>query len=203
MPARAADRRTGGAAVAGGLLLAASVAAELVHPVQSSDGSVLQPGLFAVYLSAWTVGAAALLVALLGLGGGATGSLPRAGRIGRGIAVVGAALLVGCGGVGRVAGLISVAPAECSFLLFAVGALLFLVAAVPLALGLRRAGAAAPAWLAALVSGVGVVLALGIEADPWHDLGLFVFCGAWVVLGLGGLTGRSSTTAHAGQRVAA
>ena len=51
MTAPTADRRTGGAAVAGGLLLAASVGAELLHPVQESDGSVVSPTLFAGYLA--------------------------------------------------------------------------------------------------------------------------------------------------------
>ena len=107
------------------------------------------------------------------------------------------------GAVGLVTGVAAGVPAEWSFLLFAGGLLLFLVAALPLALGLRRGGRPAPAWAAVLVAGAGVGIALGVEADPWHDLGLFVFCGAWVVLGLGVLTGRASTTAPAGDRVAA
>lgn len=182
MTAPTVDRRTGGAAVAGGLLLAASVAAELVHPVQEPDGTVVSPVPYAGYVTAWTLGAVALVVALLGLGAPA---LPRAGRIGRGIAVAGAALLVAFGAVGLVTGISAGVPAEWSFLLFAVGLLLFLVAAVPLALGLRRAGRPALGRAAVLVAGAGVVLALGVEADPWHDLGLFVFCGAWVGLGVG------------------
>lgn len=199
MTAPTADRRTGAAAVAGGLLLAASVGAELVHPVQEADGTVDSPALYAGYVTAWTLGAVALIVALLGLGAPV---LPRAGRIGRGIAVAGAALLVAFGAAGLVTGVSAGVSAEWSFLLFAVGLLLVLVAAVPLALGLRRAGRPALAWVAVLIAGAGVVIALGVEADPWHDLGLFVFTGAWVVLGLEVITGRAPTTAPP-ERVAA
>jgi hypothetical protein len=182
----AADRRPGWAAVAAGLLMAASVAAELVLPVQRPDGTVTNLAGFTVYLTAWTAGSGALVVALLGLGGprSLTGSLPRSGRFGRGIAVTGAVLLVAFGAVGLVTALVAGAPAEWSFLLFAVGVLLMLVAAVPLALGLRRAGGLGGWWGTVLVVGAGALVALGAAVDPWHDLGLFVFFAAWIVLGL-------------------
>ena len=180
------DRRTGRAAVAAGVLLSASVAAELVWTVQRPDGTVTNLGGFTVYLVAWTAGAVALVVALLGLGGSrsAAGPLPRIGRIGRGIALAGAALLVSFGAVGLITALVSGAPAEWSFLLFAVGLLLVLVASVPLALGLRRAGGLGSWWVTVLVAGAGALVALGAAADPWHDLGLFLHFAAWVVLGL-------------------
>ena len=181
-----AARRTGGAAVAAGVLLAASVAAELVWGVQRPDGTVTNLAGFALYLTVWTAGAVALVVALLGLGGSrpAAGPLPRVGRIGRGIALSGAALLVAFGAIGLVTSLIDGAPAEWSFLFFAVGLLLIMVATVPLALGLRRTGALGGWWLTLVVAGVGALVALGAAEDPWHDLGLFVFFAAWVVLGL-------------------
>lgn len=40
------------------------------------------------------------------------------------------------------------------------------------------------------VAVAGVVLAVVTEADPWHDLGLFVFEGAWIALGITLLRGR-------------
>jgi hypothetical protein len=180
------DRRTGRAAVAAGVLLSASVAAELVWTVQRPDGTVTNLGGFALYLAAWTAGAIALVVALFGLGGSrsAAGPLPRIGRIGRGIALAGAALLVAFGAVGLVTALVTGAPAEWSFLIFAVGLLLILIAAVPLALGLRRAGGLGGWWVAVLVAGAGALVALGAAVDPWHDLGLFVCFAAWAVLGL-------------------
>jgi hypothetical protein len=181
-----ADRRTGRAAVAAGVLLSASVAAELLWAVQRPDGAVTNLGGFALYLLAWTAGAVALVVALLGLGGtgSAAGPLSRSGRIGCGIALTGAGLLVAFGAVGLLTALVRGAPAEWSFLLFAVGLLLMLVAAVPLALGLRRAGGVGGWWVTVLVAGAGALVALGAAVDPWHDLGLFVFFAAWAVLGL-------------------
>jgi len=180
------DRRTGAAAVAAGVLLFASVAAELVWTVQRPDGTVTNLAGFALYLTAWTAGAVALVVALVGLGGSrsAAGPLPRSGRIGRGIALAGAALLVAFGAVAVVSALAAGAPAEWSFLLFAVGLLLLLVASVPLALGLRRAGGLGDWWVTVLVAGAGALVALGAAEDPWHDLGLFVFFAAWIALGL-------------------
>ena len=180
------DRRTGSAFVAAGTLLAASVAAELIWAVQRPDGTVTHLAGFALYLTGWTTGALALVAALLGLGGPRWGArpLPRSGRIGRRIALTGAVLLAMFGAVGLVTAVISGAPAEWSFLLFAVGMLLMLVAAVPLALGLRRAGGLGVWWVTVLVAGAGALVALGAAVDPWHDLGLFVCFAAWVALGL-------------------
>jgi hypothetical protein len=175
--------RTGVAAVTAGVLLSASVAAELVWTVQRSDGTVTNTQGFALYLTAWTAGAVALVVVLQGLGS-VLGPLPRSGRIGRGIALTGAVLLAGFGVVGLVTALAFGAPAEWSFLLFALGLLLIVVAALPLGLGLRRAGGLGGWWLAVLVAGAGALVALGAAVDPWHDLGLFVCFGTWAALGL-------------------
>jgi hypothetical protein len=185
----AVDRRTGTAAVAAGLLLFASVAAEVVRPVQTTDGTVTDVAGFALYVAGWTLGAAALLVALLGLGDRTSS---RAGRIGRATSLVGAGLLIAFGAVGLVTALVSGAPAEWSFLLFAVGLLLLVVGSVPLALGLRRTGGLRGWWVAVLVAGVGGLVALGAEADPWHDLGLFLFDAAWAALGLRLLGARTA-----------
>jgi hypothetical protein len=193
----ATARRTGAAAAAAGVLLSASVAAELVWTVQRSDGTVTVLAGFALYLIMWTAGAVALVVAVLGLGGArsAAGPLPRSGRIGRGIALAGAVLLVGFGVLGLVTALLAGAPAEWSFLLFAVGLLLMPIAAVPLALGLRRAGGLGGWWITVLVAGAGALVALGAAADPWHDLGLFVFFAAWLALGIR-LVSRSRRRHH-------
>jgi hypothetical protein len=190
-------RRTGAAAAAAGVLLSASVAAELVWTVQRSDGTITVLAGFALYLIMWTAGAVALVVAVLGLGGArsAAGPLPRSGRIGRGIALAGAVLLVGFGVLGLVTALLAGAPAEWSFLLFAVGLLLMPIAAVPLALGLRRAGGLGGWWITVLVAGAGALVALGAAADPWHDLGLFVFFAAWLALGIR-LVSRSRRRHH-------
>jgi hypothetical protein len=179
------DRRTGGAAVAAGVLLFASVAAELAWPAQDPDGSVAHAVAFVLYLAAWTVGAACLAVAVSGLRGATTS---RPGRVGCRVSLAGAALFVTFGGVALGSALLTGAPADWSFLLFAVGLLLLVAGAVPLALGLRRT---LPGWwTAVLVAGAGAAVALLVEPDPWHDLGLFVFDAAWLALGLAVLGGR-------------
>jgi hypothetical protein len=187
------DRRTGGAAVAAGVLLFASVAAERVRPVQRPDGTVTDMSGFALYLTGWTLGATALVVALLGLRR-AAGPLGRTGRIGFAVGLAGAALFAAFGGVALGTALLDGAPAEWSFLLFAVGLLLLVVGAVPLALGLRPG--LAGWWTTVLVAGAGAAAPLLVEPDPWHDLGLFVFDGAWTALGLGLLTQRTSAAAQ-------
>jgi hypothetical protein len=178
MTARPTDRRTGVAAVAGGLLLAASVAAELVHPVQSADGTVVSSTLFAGYLGVWTLGAAALLVAHLQL----RRTLSGIGRVGAVVSMVGTGLLFAFGLVVVGSALVTGAPLEASFLAFAVGLLLVAVGSVLLGLGLRRSGAVRGWWPVPLVAAAGALVALLVE--QWHDLGLFVLFAAWIALGL-------------------
>jgi hypothetical protein len=158
------------AAVAGGLLLAGSVAAELVHPVQSSDGAVQEPVLFAGYLLLWIAGAALLVPAAAGLPRSS-----RAARIGRVLALAGAVLFTGFAVVVIATGLAG-RPLEASFIAFAVGLLLA-------AAGALTAGIAGRRPLLA-VAGVGALVALLAPGDPWHDLGLLTFCLAWAADGV-------------------
>jgi hypothetical protein len=180
MTASIAGHRTGAAAVAGGLLMAGAVAAELLHPVQEPDGSVVSPNLFAGYLSVWALGAAALLVAQLELRHDAVG---RAGRIGAVIGIAGTALLLAFGLAVAVSALATGAPLEASFLAFALGLLLVAVGGVLLGLGLRRSGAVGQWWAALPVASTGALVALLVE--PAHDAGLFLLFGAWALLGVG------------------
>ena len=191
MTAPVPDRRTGGAAVAGGLLLAASVGAELVHPVQDPDGSVVSPALFAGYLGLWTLGAAALLVAQLGLR--RTAGLPGVGRAGAVVSLAGTGLLLVFGLVVVASALTTGAPLEASFLAFALGLLLVAVGSVLLGLGLRRSGAVGGWWAALPVAGAGALVALLVEQG--HDAGMFVLFAAWVLLGVGCMQ-RSARPAH-------
>jgi hypothetical protein len=133
-------------------------------------------------------GAAVAMAGIVGFVGLAAPHMVRAGagadpgRVLLPSTLAGAALLVAFGAVALVTALVGGAPAEWSFLLFAVGLLLLLLGAVPLARGLRPT---LPGWwTAVLVAGLGAAVALLAEADPWHDLGLFLFFGAWAVLGL-------------------
>jgi hypothetical protein len=183
------DRRTGGAAVTGGLLLAASLGAELIHPVQERDGTIVAPLLWALVGTAWSLGAASLFVALLGLRRSAGRS--GAGRAGGMLGLIGTGLLVAFGLVALGSGLRAGAPLEASFLAFALGLLLVAVAAPLLGVGLRRMGAAGGWWVALPVATAGALVAL--LAEPVHDLGMFVFFGSWVALGLGVLRARRSS----------
>jgi hypothetical protein len=156
-------------ALVGGLLLAASVAAELVHPVQAPDGAVLEPVLFAGYLLLWIAGAVLL--------GTASAGLPRTarpGRVGRVLAVAGAVLLTAFGVVVLVTGMAG-QPLEASFLVFALGLLLSAAGALTAAIAGRRPLLG--------VAGVGALVALLAPGDPWHDLGLLGFCLAWAADG--------------------
>jgi DNA-binding CsgD family transcriptional regulator len=157
------DRHTGTAAVAGGLLLAASVGAELVHPVQEPDGSVVSPVLFAVYLGAWILGAAALVVAQLGLR--STAALPAAGRAGALVCLIGTGLLLAFGLVVVASALATGTPLEASFLAFAIGLLLVAVGSVLLGLGLRRSGAVGGWWTVLFIAAAGATTAVDRLTD--------------------------------------
>jgi hypothetical protein len=66
--------------------------------------------------------------------------------------------------------------------LFALGFLLLLVGHLLFARDLRPY--LGMAWLIPIIAAAGAVVALTIEADPYHDIGLFIFEAAWVALGV-------------------
>ena len=82
------DRRSAVASVAAGVLMAVSIGAELVRPVQKPDGDVLQPAVFGLYVASFVAGAAYLVRAVAGMPRAA-----RAERVGRGLSLTGAVLL--------------------------------------------------------------------------------------------------------------
>jgi hypothetical protein len=69
-----------------------------------------------------------------------------------------------------------------NFVLFGLGFLLLFVGHLLLAAGLRDA--LGRAWVLPLVGAAGILVAITLDVDPIHDLGLFVFEGAWVALGV-------------------
>jgi hypothetical protein len=152
-----------------------------VHHGQEPDGSLTNPTLFAVYLTVWTLGAATLLVAQLGLR--RTAGLPAVGRTGAVVSAAGTGLSLAFGLVVVASALATGAPLEASFLAFAIGLLLLAVGSVLLGLGLRRSGAVGGWWAALPVAGAGALVALLVE--QWHDAGMFGFFAAWVLLGAG------------------
>ena len=181
-PTPLVDRRTGAAALTAGVLMFLSVATELVWQVQRPDGTVSStPGLV-VYVLAFIVGAAALTIAVHGLGRVVTAS--RAGRVGRRLSVAGAALLTIFAVLFLATAVLTGTPLEASFVLFLLGFLLLIAGSVPFALGLRRSGAVGRWWIAVLVAGAGALVALLAESAA-HEVGLFTFDAAWAALGLG------------------
>jgi hypothetical protein len=85
-----------------------------------------------------------------------------------------------------------------NFVLFGLGFLLLFVGHLLIAPGLRHS--LGRAWVLPLVGAVGILVAITLDIDPVHDIGLFVFEGGWVALGVallrasgsGGDTGRAA-----------
>ena len=184
---RSAERSTGVAAMAAGVLLAGSVAAELVHPVQTRDGAVLEPALFDLYLAAWVAGTSALIIALRGLAPVPASARParRTRRVlpGHRLSQVGAGLLLAWGIVALGTATATGKPLEASFVLFGLGLLLTGVGNVLLGLSFRRGAARRTSWPLLVVAGAGALVAVTVFADPWHDVGMFTFAAGWVGFG--------------------
>lgn len=164
------DSRTGVIAILAGLLIFAGQAGELV--VGSPSDLV-----GAVFVALVGLGVAALVVAIWRLRRLVS---TRVGRIGGRVCVAGAVFL----GLFAVQALVTVAltgDIPGNFALFGLGFVLLFVGHVLIAPGLRDA--LGRAWMLLLVGAVGIVVAITLDVDPIHDIGLFVFEGAWVALG--------------------
>jgi hypothetical protein len=173
-----ASARTGIATILAGALFFAGQGGELVF----GSPSDLVGALFVLLAGG---GLVALAVALWGLRDVIDG--PKWSRVGLWLALVGAAFLV----LFAVQATVAVArtgDVPDNFILFLLGFLLLLVAHPLFAWGLRPT--LGRAWLLPLVGAVGILVAIGTEADPIHDIGLFVFEGAWVALGIALLRAR-------------
>jgi hypothetical protein len=164
--------RTGTAAILAGALIFAGQAGELVF---GSPSDLVD----AVFVTLAGAGIGGLAVALWGLRDLVATRGP--GRIGVRVALMGAALL-GLFAVQAVIELIRTGDVPENFILFGVGFLLLVVGHLLFARHLRPA--LGRAWLLPLAAAAGAVLALVVEADPLHDIGLFAFEGAWVALGV-------------------
>jgi hypothetical protein len=185
-------QRAGRFALVGAVLLFASVAAELVHPVQAPDGTSREPLLHAAYLIAWIVGSACLTVALTALRSMLrdAGVRSRAASAGAWLSIVGAALF-GVLAVGGLTGIVAGTYLEIAFVAFLLALVLLIPSQLLLVPGVRRlpAPVAFPSWLL-VVASVGLIVALGADMDPFHDLGLFTFALAWA--GIGATLARAS-----------
>src|SRR5881409_2060649 len=174
------DSRTGVAAILAGLLYFAGQAGELAF------GNALTP----LWVALGVLGIAAFVVAIWGLGRLVS---TRIGRIGWRVCIAGVVLL----GLFAVQAAITVAltgDIPGNFILFGLGFLLLFVGQVLIATGLRDA--LGRAWILPLVGAAGIIVAITLNIDPVHDIGLFVFEGAWVALGIALL--RTERTREAG-----
>ncbi len=164
------DSRTGVAAILAGALIFAGQAGDLAFGSEPADLN-LWPLL-------WALGVAALVVAIWRLGRLVS---TRIGRIGWRVSVAGVVLL----GLFAVQALITVAltgDIPGNWVLFALGFLLLFVGHLLIAPGLRDT--LGRAWVLPLVGAAGILVAITLDVDPIHDIGLFVFEGAWVALGV-------------------
>ena len=165
-------RRTGVAAILAGALFFAGQAGELVFASPSDLADAL-------WVALGVTGIVALGVALWGMRALVAGT--RLGRIGLRIALVGFAFL-GLFAIQIVVELVRTGEIPGNFILFAIGFVLLLVGQLLFARDLRaRLGRA---WLLPIVGVVGIVVALTGGENPIHDVGLFIFEGAWVALGV-------------------
>lgn len=177
-------RRTGMQAVLGGVLLAASVGAELIHPVQTPDGTTTEPLLHTLYLAAWLAGSLLLALAALGLGSILRGDgARRSATIGMWLSVAGAACFA-LYTIGGLAGVMTGSYFEGAFVLFLLAFPLLIVGNVTMAVAARSSSAPRGTWLLLGLAAIGLVVALLAEADPFHDIGFFVFFCSWIVLGI-------------------
>ena len=172
-------RRTAVLAMVGGLLIAASVAAELVYPVQTLDGTTREPFLHSIYLIGWIVGW--ILIAVMATGLARTfATAGRKAAIGGWLVVIGATGFA-VSGLGQLIGVVAGVYLEVMFVLFLIAFPLVVVGCVLLGLAIRRS--ASPAWLLLVLAAVAFVVALIAEMDPYHDVGLIG--GALAVAGAG------------------
>jgi hypothetical protein len=180
----AAIRRTGTFGAIGGALVFGSVAAELVHPVQSADGSSTEPMLHALYLLAWIVGWSLIAFMAIGLRGAIShvGSRSRRLSLGSWLTAGGAAAFV-LSGLGLMAGVLTGVNLEAAFVLILLAFPLLVAGYVTLALAMRRGPVPANAWVLLLLGAIGLLVALLAEADPFHDIGLLA--GALATSGFG------------------
>ena len=166
------ESRTGVAAILAGALIFAGQAGELVFGSPSDFVG-------GVFVALWTAGMVALGVALWGLRHVIAGT--RVGRLGMRLALAGLGLLC-LFAIQVVIELIRTGEIPENFILFAFGFLLVLVGQLLFARDLRPA--LGRGWFLPIVGVAGLIVALSLDVDPIHDIGLFVFEGVWVALGV-------------------
>lgn len=175
-------RRLGVAAIAAGVLIFAGQAGELVF---GSPSDLID----ALFVASFAAGVIALALAFWELRGLLTS---RAGRIGSRLALVGVVLL-SLFAIQVLVEVLRTGEIPENFLLFALGFLLLLFAHPLIGLGLRAVELFGRAWVLPFIAALGIVVFVtaGEKLGPVHDIGLFVFEGAWVALGFAVLRVRA------------
>ena len=168
-------------AIAGGILVFVSVAAELVYPVQDADAASREPAIHAIYLAVLVVGWALIAAMAVGLRSRfAQGEGSRKGAVGSWLVVAGAVAFA-VSGLGLLFGILFGVDMEALFALVLLAFPLLVVGFVLIGLAMRRADGVA--WVLAFVAAAGFLLAVLAEMDPWHDIGLLT--GALAVAAFG------------------
>jgi parallel beta-helix repeat protein len=178
-------RSTGVAAItAGTLLFLSNLFGEFLLPAEK-DGEIVRLGLFLVYVAAYGLGAAALVLALRGLAilQRRRGVLTRAGHNGLRVAAAGAALQALFAAVYFATAAATGDAAEAAFLLFALGFLLLTGGSLTAGVSMTRTGVQRPVGALLLVAAVAAIVTI-VTPAPVHDVGLFLFDAAWIGVGL-------------------
>jgi hypothetical protein len=175
--------RTGRAAAAAGVLMAAGVEGEWLLNPQRDDGTVTDKPEFALLLVVSTVGFVLLSIAVRGLRR-ESARRTRPARVGATMSLIGAGMLAVFGALVLGTGVASGSPLEASFLAFALGLLLLSIGQVVWGLSLRRQSPAPGVWQVLLVAGVMAFASIAIPLDPWHDVSLIAMFLAWSVIGV-------------------
>jgi hypothetical protein len=167
-------RRTGVAAVMAGLFIFAGQGGQLVFGSPSRLVDV-------VFVVLGGIGLIALGVAVWSLRDLVSGS--RRGRVGWWIGIAGTGVLA-LFAVQAGVSMVRTGEVPENFVLFLIGFLLLVVGQVLFARDLRHH--LGWAWILPLVAVVGLIVALTATdaLGPTHDIGLFIFEAAWVVLGV-------------------
>jgi hypothetical protein len=164
------DSPAGVSAILAGVLIFAGQGGELAFGSEPAVLNVLWPLLGAL-------GVVALVVAIWRLGRLIGRKIA---RIGWRVCVAGTVFL-GLFAVQALVTVILTGDIPGNFVLFGIGFLLLFLGHLLIAPGLRDT--LGRAWVLPLVGAAGILVAITVE-DGVHDIGLFVFEGAWVALGV-------------------
>lgn len=187
--------RTGAAAIAAGVLFALSnLFGEYLLPAER-DGDILRLGLFLVFVAAYGIGALALAYALRGLRLLNRHRIGRAGSLGLRVATVGAALQVGFAALYFATAAATGDAADSAFFLFALGFLLLIIGCLMAGVSMMSMQVLRRTGLLLLLTAAAAIVII-VTPAPVHDVGLFAYDAAWILIGLDQLRRRHPPAPH-------